>query len=705
MSGEKKNISYTTVKAVGDSWELDVLAVPFGGPVGGKDRQGEYFDERTELHLDKFTNPIVAYYHGFDPNGNPQGEPEIIGKAKEITEKGDGVWVRVILDKLSDYAKRVWEAAKEGLARASSGSIAHLARTDPDGHITNWPLVELSLFDTGEGRQPANNYAVALPVMKALYEQAGIDWPETQEEEEPEAEDKEPNGYRSKAAQKSDGDNQTETIEQEELAMDKNELLELLDAREAAKQAEIDAKEAEEAKQAALVEAALKAFDARQEEKEKKAAEEAAKAKRLPSDKNIPYITKYHELGKYDSLDAGDLAFMIGVLNSNVTGKGLPASEAAVKALALKLSEDKGEVGNVGRAAMKAAGMTFKSDEVMQQDLTSYGDEWVGVAYSSALWEKIRVGTFVLDKLPQIEVPQGYESIYLPLEGTDPTFYKVAETEDHDSTMLFPVASVTSSKMGTGRAQMNLAKMGARVPWSGEMQEDSLIPFVSQLRQQLAVSGAEQLEHAIIDGDTATATTTNINDIGDGSAQAGTELYLLFDGFRKDPLATTAANRRDGGALTTSDFLETVKLMGSGGINALDRTKVGFIMDPNTHWKALELDEVKTKDSYSQPTIEGGLLTNIWGYDNYVSNSMHYKSAARKANSSGKVDQDTTTNNTKGALLAVRWDQWKFGWRRRMTMETTRYPRSDSYEITALMRCGLVQRDHEASVITYNITV
>jgi len=76
-----------------------------------------------------------------------------------------------------------------------------------------------------------------------------------------------------------------------------------------------------------------------------------------------------------------------------------------------------------------------------------------------------------------------------------------------------------------------------------------------------------------------------------------------------------------------------------------------------------------------------------------------------KANAAGKVDLDTAANNTKGALLAVRWDQWRLGWKRRMTIETTRVPSADSTEIVALMRVGLAQRDTEASAISYNLGI
>jgi hypothetical protein len=40
-----------------------------------------------------------------------------------------------------------------------------------------------------------------------------------------------------------------------------------------------------------------------------------------------------------------------------------------------------------------------------------------------------------------------------------------------------------------------------------------------------------------------------------------------------------------------------------------------------------------------------------------------------------------------------------------MTTEVERVPRADGWEITTLMRAGLVQRDTEASAITYNLTV
>ena len=65
----------------------------------------------------------------------------------------------------------------------------------------------------------------------------------------------------------------------------------------------------------------------------------------------------------------------------------------------------------------------------------------------------------------------------------------------------------------------------------------------------------------------------------------------------------------------------------------------------------------------------------------------------------------TPANNTKGALLAVRFDRWQLGYKRRNTFETQRSIISDSTAIVMHMRIGMIKFDDEASAITYNITV
>jgi hypothetical protein len=719
---EDTPVIWGAIKAAGD-WELDVLAIPYGGQKGGKDSHGEYFGPSTNLHEDKFTDPLVLYYHGYTPEGKPQGDPIIIGKvsAKRWTDQA-GRWVRVLLDKGNQYAARVWAAAKAGKARASTGSIVHLVRKTADGLITNWPFAELSIFDTEGKRQPANQYAVALPVMKSLYQLAGKELPDL----EPNDNESQPEAAAigesaAKAESEGVGITHAHKSAKDITTMDEKEIVKLvadtvtstLDARENAAKAE--------ATRNAEIEAA--------KEEGRKAAKaefekEAAKGRRLPiGDGKAPYQSQFGDTRKYDNLNAADTDLLIEILTpmrANSERKDYSqAPETALKALALKLDESKSDHDQVAKNSMKAifaergvedVASAMKANELNHSTQAGFGDEWVGVAYSTRLWEAVRQETFVAEKLMAraIEVPQGMESIYLPLEGADLTFYKVAQATANNATTGIPDATVTASKIATDRASLTLAKMGARGVFSGEMNEDSLIPFVPNLNRQLELGAAETLEHVAIDGDTATGATTNINDIG--GTPAGTEAFLLLNGFRKSPLVTTTANSRSAGTLTVEDFLETLKLMGLAGRNAFNhKDRVEFILDAWTAWKALELTEVKTRDVFVAPTIENGELASIYGFKVNRSAFMHWANQdatyGLKANTSGKVDLDTASNNTTGSILAVRWDQWQFGIRRRMTIETTRIPQADATQIVALMRFGMTQRDTEASAISYAVTL
>jgi hypothetical protein len=675
-----------TVKAILDSgeWDLDVLGCPYGGPNGGKDAQGEYFDSGTKFHEDKFGLPPAVYYHGFGGDGKPDSEPRFIGRTLKRWRDGAGEWFRVRLDKASTEAGRVWDAAKRGTARASSGAVAHLVRTAPDGRILHWPVAELSIFETDSGKRPANGYAVAMLAAKALWSQAGATLPDIAE---PEAVAE---GVDVSTQSTTGATPVTVTITDRSIKMS-TEIEQAIAAAFAARDAE-QARAAEQA-EVARMKAELEALKATQ-----------VADNRIPGG-GMPYVKKFGDLSKYDNLSFEDQAFLVGVLQAGRemnTSRG-GASAAAVKALAIKAGESQ---TNPAQAAVKAllhAGGSVKANEVQQQDLASYGNEWVGVAYSNALWDVIRHDAAIAAKIPTIEVPAGMESVVIPLATTPPVFYKVAEATDAAVGELYhPAVTVTSSQMGTSSKTLSLAKLGCRVMFSGELEEDSLIPWVAELRRQIQLEGAGVLDSCVMDGDTSLVQHANIN-LKVGTAVA--QYWTAFDGMRKSALVTTTANSRDAGAFTASDFTATLKLMGDGGMNALDQNAVEFIIGPNEHWAALNLPEVKTRDVFAMPTLEAGRLTSIYGYRVNVSANIIRATSNRLCLNTGYTDSATPGNNAFGCILAARFDQWRLGWRRRMTIETTRIPSSDATEIVALMRVGLAQRDTEASAVSYNLTV
>lgn len=659
----------TAVKALGDG-KVGGYLVQFSTK-SDPDLTGEFFTAETDFDIEDGAPTAIYYHHGMDTHVKTR-------KLGTGTIKKDaiGVWVEAQLKLRDDYEKSIYKLAEQGKLGWSSGTAVHLAEYKPAGkatEITRWPLgLDASLTPT-----PAEPRTRVLPLKSYDPPQATLTGGGDPHRSDASAVPPSPKG---KTMDKELEDRIAATV-----------ALAIKADRE-----EQEAKAQKEAVVQARIDDAVKAAKETQ-------ASEWAKSNRLPGgDVSAPVALKYSELRKYNHLDAAEQSLMVSLLTANYkSGRGSPPPDAALKALAIKMDEAQTEDGEDFRYAVKSAGI--KANEVMYSTLASFGDEWVSTAWESSAWAQIRQPTSIVGKIPTITIPQGEESVTIPLEGADPTWYKIAQTTATNATTLTPDATVPTSQMGTAQKIITAAKMGARVLISGELEEDSIVPIMAQLRMQLATSAGEMLEHVVIDGDTATGATTNINDIG--GTPAATDLFLLLNGFRKSCLVTTTANSRAGGTLTSGDFLATIQLMGAAGINALDISKVGFIVDPNVHWAALELADVKSRDVFAAATIESGKLSGIYGYAVNVSAFMHYMSAVRKANTAGKVDRTTPSNNTTGSILAIRWDQWLLAYKRRITIETVRVPRSDHTEVTALLRVGLGQRDTEASAISYGITV
>jgi len=681
------------VKALGEG-RVGGYLVRFTTP-DDPDLTGEFFTRDTDLDVEDGDRLSVYYHHGGDGHLKNRKIGRGTAKFEDV-----GLWIEAQLSLRDDYERALYDLARQGKLGWSSGAVGHLTDFEQVGKarwIKAWPVKEASLTPT-----PAEPRNAALPVkslpppppliatkgdLGTLTINVNVTGPAQAEPVTP------PDTNKAASA--------------DDPAMEPNEK-----PTPAPSPAPAPAPDPAPTPPAPAPEGLADAVKA--------AVAEAMKAFSAPTDTrdvkgvvDVPAFNQHTaDVGKYDHTDPGDLAFLIGVLGdahaNRISKQGI--SHTARKALALRLHGEEGRSAayTEAKALMAAKGLTAtKANELNYSTQASYGDEWVTSASSGMLWDKIRNDTVAVQRLPQFEFPAGAESYIIPVESTDPIAYKVAQATSVAATDHGPAATVPSSKLGTDNETMTLAKMGMRVLWTGEMEEDSMLPFVAQLRRQMTTSFAEYLDSAVIDGDTETAATTNINDIA--GTPASTDYFLTVNGFRKLALVTNTANSRSAGTLTSADFLETVKLMGTGGMNARDKSKISILLSEGVMWKALELEDVKTLDVFGNgATITAGDLTRIWGYEVLTASHMHLKEPYRHgglANTAGKVDQDTSANNTTGSILAVRWDQWLFGWRRRMTLETQRIARADTTEIVGLLRFGLLPRDSEASAISYGVTV
>lgn len=158
----KRDSTYKSLKAIEEynSPILHVLGVPFGGPIEGRDSDGESFHAKTIIGMNKGDSVPVTYYHGFGPDDPDEWQeiPVFIGKAVYSEQDERGYWFDVRLDTEEPLAQRI--LVDTATARASSGAVSHLARMGKAGLIDVWPIGELALFETNEWKQPANDYAV-----------------------------------------------------------------------------------------------------------------------------------------------------------------------------------------------------------------------------------------------------------------------------------------------------------------------------------------------------------------------------------------------------------------------------------------------------------------------------------------------------------------------------------------------------------------
>lgn len=142
--------------ADGSDHVIEGIGIPYGGPIGGKDIQGEAFTKSTDFCLDWFEKRPLLYDHAI--NGKIKTT-----KIGDVTfadpDNDDGVFVRAELDKRSRYYKVVSKLIGEGALGFSSGAVPYLVQQDSKKNITRWPWFELSLTTT-----PANPDAVVYAV-------------------------------------------------------------------------------------------------------------------------------------------------------------------------------------------------------------------------------------------------------------------------------------------------------------------------------------------------------------------------------------------------------------------------------------------------------------------------------------------------------------------------------------------------------------
>jgi len=349
--------------------------------------------------------------------------------------------------------------------------------------------------------------------------------------------------------------------------------------------------------------------------------------------------------------------------------------------------------------------MPYKTNELNASDISGQGLDWVGTFFESQVWERARAN-LVYEQMRQkgmmeYQVPDGADTTRVMLEGNDPTVYYSQEANSLDVTGR-PETVYRPTPFTTSYVDITPKTFRAATSFTRTLTEDSVISIAPQANKQLRRAMEETIESTMINGDTATAASTNINAI-DGTPDSANSLtrdaYLAFNGILKSALVTSTTYSRDAGAdLLIDDYIELQTLLGVDFDGNED--KMLFLMDFETKQATRRLPELKTRDVAGEDaTIFTGKLPELFGVALLSSSKMG------KANTAGKVAVTTPANNTRGRIALIYAPYWAVVFKRALTYETSRDPWSEADTVFASVRFEIVRRNAAAVAVSYNVAV
>lgn len=310
---------------------------------------------------------------------------------------------------------------------------------------------------------------------------------------------------------------------------------------------------------------------------------------------------------------------------------------------------------------------------------SGYGAQLIGAQYVGELWKGAETEASVFSLIRRFEMSA--PTAYLPVQSTLPVVSFVAESTANNS------SNYGTTKTGSNRVQVDAKKFLMHQMWSGEMEEDSIIPFLPFLREEAARSWAHHLDAAVLNGDTTNAGTGNIN--LDDADPADTLYYLAFDGIRHAALVDNTANSADiAGAITLNAFkAQRSRMVDSTYLHDWshpnDPDELVYVADPGTCDAISFIDEFLTQDKRGpQATVLTGEQMRILGHP------LIRSIAVSKTEADGKVST-TGNNNTKGQVVTFNRRGAVVGTRRQMKVETERLPATDQTRIVWSTRLGM----------------
>jgi len=273
----------------------------------------------------------------------------------------------------------------------------------------------------------------------------------------------------------------------------------------------------------------------------------------------------------------------------------------------------------------------------MDTATSTEGSEWVPSVLSTNLIEKYRLQARVAGLFTEISMPRNPYT--LPTNLGDLTFYLIPEsTSDEPS-------KTPSTALTTGDKTLTAKKLRGRMLWSEELDEESIVPILPAVKNNIAKSAALAVEDVIINGDTtATHQDSDVTDSKDHrKAWKGLRKHALANSYNID--------------LSTFDKDTTRSLLTKMGKYGIVPSDVAWITGVVGYNKMRGLAELLTVEKYGPgATILTGEVGKLYGSPVIVSEKTREDLDATGVYS-GAYTELTTVN--RGAFIIGNRGNWR----------------------------------------------
>lgn len=718
-----EKVYYTggAIKALGDG-EIEGYLVVWGSPAV-KDSYGEWFTPQTNYELQRYESWPILYHHELDKE---IGGVEI-GRVYSITPDNIGLLAKGKLDLSKPHAPRIYSDVLRNRLYFSSGTVPHWVDAKQSGEIIRWPIAEASLTPSPAEKSGRTSVHAIRSAMIAL-EQETSDVPKEPQAEEVNSTETDNRALIETIESFDTNYHRGEYIMSKAIKMDSAMLITALEnagldaAQTVAVMKEFGAAESGEMEQetpeptdaqaAPAVEAkaapekVTQFFDAKGFAKELQTVFQQA-AKVAPAEDTLPGVSatpaakartpQISIRSQYEDLSAQDMAYYAFLMNKSGRKDRLSVDfyrEASGKAIkAYEAGEVKFDTKDEERR------FAAKTSELNTTLVADDGADWVPTLWTSDLWARTRIDNKIASAIQSFAMPSA--SYEYPIESTDPTVYAVAESDDAAHLSLVSGSTFTSSKVVTDKVTFTAKKLGLQTMFSVELDEDSIVQFIPQLRNQALRAMQNAIDNVIANAD-ATTGTGNINLSGANTSTVPTAKFLYGggNGFRYNALISVgaAAMTDAGGAAPTLSLIRSTiaKLSATYSVRP---SEIKLFVDVATWHKLKSIDELLVYMNNGRgSTVNDGIVPMIDGSEVVVSEEVG------KTLSTGYYSS-TAASNTLGQLIVVHTPGWKLGYRRQVTTDVSYLPYYDSYVLTMTARMALGKRDTGTSALLYNIGV